>query len=285
MGFAERHGFIEKKSIQINDMDTALKNRLQNAIHKYLEPSPFISDELKYVVDKLGYRVETSIQRNWRIVDTLISRTADEVPWYMPYEIIEYFFEAKRAYCRKCEFDCHERGGSCDELIWLREVPKAINQILEEEKSGYRFFEDKFVNIVSEIEIETISEASKSPYQSVNTHIKKALLLYSDRKQPDYENSIKESISAVEAMCCTITGMTGAQATLGKALKHLEDNGIVLHGSLKAAFDKLYGYTSDANGIRHGGIDFTNASSEDAKYMLIVCSAFVNYLIEKHGKT
>lgn len=36
--------------------------------------------------------------------------------------------------------------------------------------------------------------------------------------------------------------------------------------------------------IRHGGMDFKNAPAEDAKYMLVSCSAFVNYLIEKWSK-
>ena len=107
---------------------------------------------------------------------------------------------------------------------------------------------------------------------------------YADRQKPDYENSIKESISAVEAICCIITGETGSQATLGKTLKRLEDHGVTIHPSMGQAFSKLYGYTSDADGIRHGGIDFTNAPAEDAKYMLLSCSAFVNYLIEKYSK-
>lgn len=85
-------------------------------------------------------------------------------------------------------------------------------------------------------------------------------------------------------MCCIITGLTGASATLGATLKKLEDNGVVIHGAMRSAFSLLYGYTSDSDGIRHGGIDFKNAPAEDAKYMLISCSAFVNYLIEKHGK-
>ena len=42
--------------------------------------------------------------------------------------------------------------------------------------------------------------------------------------------------------------------------------------------------TSDEDGIRHGGIDFKWAPAEDAKYMLVSCSAFVNYLIEKWSK-
>lgn len=83
-------------------------------------------------------------------------------------------------------------------------------------------------------------------------------------------------------MCCIITGLTGTSATLGAALKKLEENGVIIHGAMRSAFSQLYGYTSDANGIRHGGIDFTNAPAEDAKYMLVSCSAFVNYLIEKY---
>lgn len=53
---------------------------------------------------------------------------------------------------------------------------------------------------------------------------------------------------------------------------------------LEQEFSSLYGYTSDEDGIRHGGIDFKNAPAEDAKYMLVSCSAFVNYLIEKYEK-
>ena len=49
--------------------------------------------------------------------------------------------------------------------------------------------------------------------------------------------------------------------------------------SVAAACFSIYAY-----GIRHGGIDFKNAPSEDAKYMLISCSAFINYLIEKYSK-
>lgn len=283
MGFAERNGFALEKTIQIEDMDRALRNRLYNAVHKFLEPSPFINDELKYVIDKLGYRVEETAQKNWHWIDTLLQRTISDIPWYMPYEIIELFFEAKRNYSSRCEYDCYERG-SCDEIVWFKGVTAELNKIMEQEKSGYRFLNDKFINITSEEELAEISQATDSPYESVSTHFRKALTLYSDRKNPDYENSIKESISAVEAMCCIITGATGSQATLGNTLKKLEANGVMIHSAMKAGFEKMYGYTSDADGIRHGGIDFTNAPAEDAKYMLVSCSAFVNYLVEKFSR-
>jgi hypothetical protein len=57
-----------------------------------------------------------------------------------------------------------------------------------------------------------------------------------------------------------------------------------LHAVLKQAFQKLYGYTSDAQGIRHALLDEPTLDVEDAKFMLVSCSAFVNYLVVKVQK-
>ena len=85
-------------------------------------------------------------------------------------------------------------------------------------------------------------------------------------------------------MCNIITDSKGKNATLSNAIKKLKDNGINIHPAMEQAFSSLYGYTSDTNGIRHGGIEFVNLSGEDAKYMLITCSAFINFLMAKWEK-
>ena len=105
--------------------------------------------------------------------------------------------------------------------------------------------------------------------------------LLADRKSPDYRNSVKESISAVEAISNLIANEK--KATLGQALKAIESK-VSLHPALKKAFSSLYGYTSDAEGIRHALLSETNLSFEDAKFMLVSCSAFINYLISKASK-
>ena len=75
------------------------------------------------------------------------------------------------------------------------------------------------------------------------------------------------------------------KATLGDALKKLEDNGVQIHGALKEGFKKLYGYTSDQGGIRHAeGMFESNVTFEEAKFMLVSCSAFINYLIAEYSK-
>ena len=130
--------------------------------------------------------------------------------------------------------------------------------------------------ITDENEIDSIEDAMDTQYESINNHLSKAVSLLSDRQNPDYENSIKESISAVEAMCVSILGK---DATLGASLKQLEKDGVIIHPSLKSAFEKLYGYTSDAKGIRHAGnIGGASSTFEEAKFMLVSCSAFINYL-------
>ena len=283
MSFAERNGLVKAKEIQVDNMDEALRNRLYNMLH-FKNYVYYFDDEVSFVVDKLGYRASEYMEINWKTINGLFLKEKKETPWYMPYEIIELFFEIKRKQCVSHSFCDVEECGVCEEKEWFNHLQSGLNRILEEEKAGYRFIDDKFIKIVDKTEIDAIKQASDTPYDSVNIHIKKALSLYSDRKNPDYENSIKESISAVEAMCCIITGMAGASATLGAALKRLEDNGVVIHGALREAFAKIYGYTSDAGSIRHGSIDFKDAPAEDAKYMLVSCSAFVNYLIEKYSK-
>ena len=59
---------------------------------------------------------------------------------------------------------------------------------------------------------------------------------------------------------------------------------IKLHGALTSAFTKLSGYTSDESGIRHALLDEPDISYEDAKFMLVACSAFINYLMVKASK-
>lgn len=55
-----------------------------------------------------------------------------------------------------------------------------------------------------------------------------------------------------------------------------------MHKALKNAFSNLYGYTSDTGGIRHAlSEDNLEVTMEDAKFMLVSCSAFINYLKTK----
>ncbi len=156
-----------------------------------------------------------------------------------------------------------------------------FNDFLKREMSAYRFVDGNLVEINSKEEIQEIESAIKNSdkFNSVKTHLKRAIELYADKKNPDYRNSIKESISAVESLSKII--VHNDKTTLGQALKEIEKKHKV-PGSLKNAFSSLYGYTSDEGGIRHSLLEKdVNIDLEEARFMLIACSAFVNYLISK----
>lgn len=191
------------------------------------------------------------------VKDTILNDDYDNV-----LTIVEFFFSS---------FSSVHNYGSLDST-------EALNDLLEQEYVGYRFIDNKIIPITNDEELSTIDEALSETDDKPKEHIEKAIQLFSDRNNPDYENSIKESITAVEAMCVAIIGEKG---TLTHCLAKLKEYGITIHPAMAEAFKKLYAYTSDASGIRHAGdIGGPSASFADAKYMLVTCSAFINYLRE-----
>ena len=269
--FSIRNGILTEK-INIKGDNVILKNRLwtlfyQSAFDPYDSLDLELTNFEKTMVE-LGIHYEFPYNKiaKQKNVETLKKHIINGNCWWLIYELIEIYVARILETSQKDEFISQ------------------INRILEEENSGYRMISEIFVPITNEVELSAVEETLFSSFDVVEKHMKKALSLYSDRLHPDYENSVKESISAVESMCCIITGESGKTATLGATLKKLEKHGIHIHEAMKSAFEKLYGYTSDENGIRHGGIDFKGASSDDARYMLISCSAFLNYLTAQYTK-
>lgn len=158
------------------------------------------------------------------------------------------------------------------------------NESLKIEMSAYRLVDGFIVQITSEEEIVEIEEAllNSSKWKPVNIHLKTAIEYFSNRENPDYRNSVKESISAVESLCKII--VENDNTTLAPALKIIEEK-YKIHGALRSAFTALYGYTSGAGGIRHSLLeDDIIVTMEDAKFMLVSCSAFINYLKVKIEK-
>jgi len=273
--FSQRKGLKKDRiEVQIDSMDNALKNRLWNIFRNYYLDSMLRKSWVIQMMDSLMERffdvyLKEKVDyapKGYVSIKNFCEHFFSEAKWYMVYDFLE-FLVANFSY-----------EGTNEEFI------KACNEILEAELSAYRFVGKQITQITSKEEIAEIEEALESPFKTVNRHLEDALKLMSDKKSPDYRNSIKESISSVEAICRIIAN--DKNATLGQALDIIEKKGnIELHKALKDAFDHLYGYTSSAEGIRHALLDEKiTLSFEDAKFMLVSCSAFVNYLISKTAK-
>lgn len=273
--FSQREGFKPIKNvIQVKGIDEALLNGLWNALHVFYwdrVTTHFVKDaggiyKLFFALwlDYFKKPLDT-MQNTWQEAYKEIRSYFFRCNWFEVYDFMEFIVN-------------NYPSGSVNEGFI-----EYCNSILERELSGYRFIGEKIVPITAEEEITEIEEALRGTQslRPVVIHLKAALVFFSNRKSPEYRNSIKESISAVEAICNVITGKD--KATLGGALKAITDK-VELHAALQQSFSKLYGYTSDADGIRHALLDEPNLDFEDAKFMLVSCSAFINYLKVKSSK-
>lgn len=281
-GFSDRNGIkVENTEIQLRDFDERTRAQLINMVSQFYADiykgeytfSEAVQSFIRYVLgDVYAHPLNAcdsyDVKKFFKIINETIMGDEYDAVLTLIEAIVQYLDIA---------FKKKSKGYRDGQGITIYE---RANAVFKQEYVGYRFLGECISPISDEEEVEAISDALANPYESVREHILKANVLLSDRTNPDYENSIKESISAVEAICEIMTGIQGKEATLGKMLKKLEDNGIVIHSALKTAFNILYGYTSDANGIRHAGdIGGPASTFEEAKFMLVACSAFINYLI------
>ena len=276
-GFSDRNNIKpENKVMQYQELDERTRTALINntcMILAYMEGHTSYTEKESYyksiLMNVFLYEFGTSEYYDTSKVIEMIKTTIRENSYDEVFSLLEFMVQNIPGLYEDDKIVCIE----------------SYNTIFEKEYVGYRFVQGIIVPITDENEIKAIKEVGNIPYDAVKRHISKAMAFLSDRETPDYENSIKESISAVEAICKIFTGTSGKNANLGSMLKKIEDSGIVIHRALKSAFTILYGYTSDANGIRHAGdIGGPSATFEEAKFMLISCCAFINYLIGVSSK-
>jgi hypothetical protein len=270
--FSVREGLIPVRQMQINSMNKALRQGLWNALYIHiwdyfctdgkLVSSFQIGKALSFIWDRFFEMELDEMPIVWPFYRTAAKEKFYYIEWYKVYELLEYIANVV---------------GQIN-LSQSRRFTDHCNIVLRDENSAYTFERGKLIARFSNIEMKEIVTAKSHPYEGIKTHISSALDLMSNIENPDYRNSIKESISAVESITRIISDKP--KATLADALNMIEEK-LGLHGALKKGFQNIYGYTSDEDGVRHAIMEETNLTFDDAKYMLVSCSAFVNYLIAK----
>lgn len=271
--FSQRIGLTpSSRELQLKSMDQELRNRLWNvikitvldhALSEYPQSSKFVvsiwHNFFKIPIDSIPY-YNSETQK-------FIQDKFFACQWFEVYDFLEFISSS-----------LNKKSVMYDEFVGH------TNLVLQKEFSGYRFIDGILSPITNAIEIEELQSAMAqhehyTAIKGVNIHLSSALQKLSDRENPDYRNSIKESISAVETICRVLTG----QSTLGRSLEVLEKKGITINKQLLDGFNKIYAFTNTSqSGCRHAIMeDHKEPDFDDAKYLLVVCSAFINYLIGK----
>ena len=259
----------EKITPEIQNAICSCYDRLQNYYNKiegYYEDR--YKDLERFLWTRFQNQREGKFQtgRQYQIVATSFLED-NENPWFRKLDLVE--FTIRYLFC-------------CKDNNAFKYFVKQLNCEFERLNFAYRVVETSIVEITSKEEIDAVESCIHDSTANIRTHLNNALDLYAQRPIGDYRNSIKESISAVEAYCREITG----ENTLGKALNKMNDKGLVIPKILKDAFEKLYAYTNQPDtGIRHALMDEDDTytpASEEALFMLVSCSSFINYLNKKY---
>lgn len=291
MKFSQRIGKTPlAKEIQLESMDFELKTGLWNVYSLYFLQIMRDADNNR-PLESWGHYCKAdrntfcitlwqsyfkknidNIPSTFRIVESEIRDHFFQCEWYKTYDFLEFNTDFAKQNIPQIDND---------------KLYEKFNKVLETEFAGYRFIDGVLSPItnateIQEIEISLSTTERFTPLKNCNIHLKDALDKLSDRNNPDYRNSIKEAISAVECIAKIIS--RDAKDSLSGALDKIKGK-IKIHHFIERGFKQLYNYTSDEGGIRHAFKDETiPCDFEDAKFMLVSCSAFINYLVVKADK-
>lgn len=259
--FSQRQGFAPApEPIQLQAMDDRLRVDLWNVIYRRLfraGSNPYPYTLAAFWWQHFGQLSEVYDAQEWRL-EVKTKETVLKGEWYMVYDLLEYIAS-------------HAPGD--DSFVEL------LNAVLAFNRAGYRLVGGHVVEITDEAELQAIRNTADQPKASpARQHIERALSLFANRDNPQFANSIKESISAVESAARELSGKP--TATLGDALDLIaKQPNTSIHPALLKGWKGIYGFTSDSGGIRHadqpGSVPATQAL---AQYFLVTCSAMVNYL-------
>jgi len=169
--FSERYGFVKvRDTFQIDSMDDALKNRLWNQFRTYYIDTIEYSGE--YFAKEYQYNFfiklydsffKISEKPNYHIfsLENDIQKLFEKLKWHEVYDFIECVPEIYYNYSEGIHYNFHEKIYYNGEIYYNHEIEtditginikfkEKVNQVLEEEMSGYRFVDNYIAPIIDE---------------------------------------------------------------------------------------------------------------------------------------
>ncbi len=278
------------KTIQVGkispDTRTVIKNEILSLLQQWQETrgepdykfEPFFAQKISAEVLNIPLNSE---ECDYGVIIKELCDIIDNDDYSAVLDLLEYFAQEIMVRDHSAEisslYSSYMSGVGYSEKVFFVDLHSRFNKLFEAECLGYRFINKTLTPITNPLEIESIEKACQDASGKARTHFDKALAYLTDKGGRDYKNSVKESVCAVESTfslylpekCNTLTKMLDAI---------MKEN--IIHGELGETMQHLYWYACDEEGVRHGGQkEFKTVGFDEAKLVLLTCSAFVNYCI------
>jgi AbiJ N-terminal domain 4 len=270
--FSQRIGARRPPKSGLEEASPELRTALWNVLHK-----PAFPEEQEHRERALAHARAMWNHLGWR---------TDQVP-QLPHQMRESL-AAEWFSCRWPEFfdliEFTARTLATSVAPVRQQWFEMLNRVLESKGCAYRFIAEQLVPFTNTAEVTEVVRGAESAIPDVGAHIREAARLLPPNTGANPRDSIRESIAAVEAALRHLNG--NSSATLTEGLAAFEDKHGPLHPSLRQGLATFYAYTADETGVRHALIDeTTGVTGDDARFMLVTCSAFTNYLVTLSANT
>lgn len=269
MVFSEQMGFASKTPIITNNLSDEQKNAIFNFFYEHIRDDNYNNffdiDLVKDIWTKFCKKNIMQLGTNSYLILSEIQSYLSQSQWFKYYDFLEFLANNSNIF-----------GFSYND----------INELLNRERCGYKFFNDKLIPVTNDTDMNNIERAINLDFD--NGHLSKAIDALAIREKPNYSNVVRESIDAVDIVARKIAMelFNGSKKdTLKESVNLLADNNFIDdHQAYQIVLKKLYGYASDG-GFRHPMLDPKYTIDQaDATFILSICSAFVSMLVSKYNQ-
>jgi len=203
------------------------------------------------------------------------------LPWYRFYDTVESVAEQ---IIDMDDEDSFTWGGKKNESFSFSAYRQRVNELFSEYRIDWKMNESGQLELplppFLEEKVKSTEERLADQFRPARAHFAKARA-YSLGSHRDPENSIKESISAIESVCKTFYPDA---STLGDALKMMRKDGSVSPMFITVV-EKFYAYANAEPAVRHGSNKDSGVLEYDAELALHFAAAFIRTLIVRWKDT
>lgn len=204
--------------------------------------------------------------------------------WQKRFDFCEIIY-LKLAYAPDDEFFYHRQEMPFTLSDAQAYIEKEIQQLFIDEFFAYEFIKGSVTRKGRRHTVKTTDQAqyvmSDNRLQNARIHYSKALSFFSNRKQPDYANTVKEAVCAVESAGKDLFPQAKA-STLGDLINWLKNknNNIAIPPALINTLSSIYALRNSGKEVAHGSASGGEITAAIAEYILSVSASTIIYFVD-----
>lgn len=214
------------------------------------------------------------------VSDAQIHPLLYQMEWVKVYELIE------RLYLKLESVNKYDINGNFEyEITSIVEVQdyftKEIKNLMIEEKLGYDFNQGIFMRrgyIQTTKSINKVMSVLTDPkLTKTRAHYMKAIEYFYNMRNSDYENTIKESVCALEASLIALFS-PGIAKNFDVAIRKLQGmNTMQAPAPIIESIIKIYGYRNSGSGVAHATDKGQKVSEKEAELIMALTASYITY--------